>query len=270
MWLCVLTAALAQTPDFAEGALPANVEDLEVEVDQPKTKLTAELGFSYASGNAVFVSLNGALNLSHRWRRNRLMVPITLNVGQSIPDLDGSGTLDDQERAAGLQENARRVITEPRYDRFISERSSLFVVLGNMHDPFLGYRARPHQTIGYSRLFIDDDTTELRVEIGFDFAQEFYVEGTEPDFMPIYAGRFMGVLEHAFNDNVHLSDHVELFENVLDLRDFRLLNTATLSASLSSNLTLKLSHKLLFDNVPVETFRKTDQTTMVTLAVTLI
>lgn len=270
MWLFMCGAALAQTPGFATGEIAAEKEDLEAEVAKPVTQLTAEVGFTQASGNAVFIALNGGLSFSHRWKKNRLQAPVTLNIGQSIPDEDGSGTLDAEERAGGLVENARRFIAEPRYDRFLTERDSLFLVVGFLHDPFLGYRARPHETIGYSRLIIDEDDTELRGEIGFDFAQQFYVAGTDPDYESIYAARLQGVITHKFSEELQVSDTLEIFENVVDLADFRLLNTATLTAALSDKLSVGVSNKLLFDNVPVEGFRKTDQTTMITLVAKLL
>ncbi|MEO0601920.1 MAG: DUF481 domain-containing protein [Myxococcota bacterium] len=261
--------AMAQTT-IPAAEIPADNDEVEAEVDKSVTTLGAELGFTYVSGNAVLVALNGGLQFSHRWKRNRFQLPATLNVGQSIPDTDGSGTLDDTERAAGLTENARRIIVEPRYDRFFSDKDSLFIVVGVLHDPFIGYDLRPHQAIGYSRLLVDDDDTEVRVEIGFDYAQEFYVEGIDPDFQSIFAARAQGVFRQQFNDNVGFSDTIEVFENLLDPADLRLINTATLTSSLSSKLSLKLSHQLLFDNVPVEGFRKTDQTSMVTLVATLL
>lgn len=263
-------AALAQTPEFADAIIPADDEKVEVEVEKPKTKLAAEIGFTYVSGNAVAIALNSGVQFSHRWKRNRIHAPFTLNIGQSIPDADGSGSLDDQERAAGLTENARRVIFDPRYDRFLSAKDSLFVIVGVLHDPFIGYDLRPHQAIGYSRLLVDDDDTEVRIEIGVDYAQEFYVEGVDPRFQSIFAGRVQGVFSQQFNDNVGFSDTIEIYENLLMPADLRVINTATLTSALSSKLSLKLSHLLLFDNVPVENFRKTDQTTMVTLVASLI
>ncbi|MEN0066037.1 MAG: DUF481 domain-containing protein [Myxococcota bacterium] len=270
MWTVLIAAAMAQTPGFQEAVVPAQSDDVEVEVEKPETQLTAELGFTYVSGNAVLITLNGGTAFSHRWKKNRFQVPITLNVGQSIADADGNGSLDAEERELGLQENARRFIAEPRYDRFLSERDSLFLVVGFLHDPFLGYLARPHEMIGYSRLLIDKEKTSLSAEIGFDFAQEFYVEGTDPNSQLIYAARLQSAFQQKLNDNVSFADTLEIFENVVDLQDFRLLNTATFSSKLSDALSLNLSHKLLFDNVPVENFRKTDQTTMVTLVATLI
>jgi hypothetical protein len=69
---------------------------------------------------------------------------------------------------------------------------------------------------------------------------------------------------------VVISETIEVYESVLDFEDVRLLNTASLTSSLSGKLSLKLSHTLIFDNVPVEGFEPLDQTTMITLVATLL
>ena len=267
MWWMAM-GALAQDGGMAEAVLPT--EENPAEVDEATTKLTAELGATFASGNAVFYSVNGGIDFRQRWKRNGLSVPALVNLGRAVPDADGNGSIDEEERDNGLVENARRVLVEPRYDRFLSDRDSLFVVAGVLHDPFLGYDLRPHETIGYSRLLVDEAKTQLRVEGGFDWAQEFYVEGTDPRYQNIFALRVLGALDHAFSESVGLQDTVEIYENVVDLADFRLVNTLAFTSALNDTLTLKLSHKLFFDNVPVPGFRKTDQTTGITLVATLL
>ena len=49
-----------------------------------------------------------------------------------------------------------------------------------------------------------------------------------------------------------------------------MLNAAAFSAKLSDKFSIKLSHQLTFDNVPVEGFRTLDQTTLVTLVATVL
>ncbi|MEO0606431.1 MAG: hypothetical protein AAF211_33700, partial [Myxococcota bacterium] len=92
-WLAA--AALAQDGNMANAELPS--DDVPLEVDETETKLTAELGATFASGNAVFYAINGGADLRHRWKKNRFSVPALFNLGQAIPDLDGSGSLDDEE-----------------------------------------------------------------------------------------------------------------------------------------------------------------------------
>ena len=67
-----------------------------------------------------------------------------------------------------------------------------------------------------------------------------------------------------------MGDTAEIYENVVDPADLRVLNTAFLTSKISDKLSLKLSHTLTFDNVPVEGFRPLDQVTMLTLVATLL
>ena len=126
---------------------------------------------------------------------------------------------------------------------------------------------RSHQQIGYSHLLVSTKRTEVRAEGGVDYAQEWR---TTDEFANILAARVLLGAQHAFNDNVVIADTFEVYENVIDLADLRILNTASLTAALDSKLSLKVSHSLIFDNVPVEGFQPLDQTLGVTLVATLL
>ena len=260
--MLALALLLAAAPAFAEDSTFAG------------TQLSAELGTSVATGNAIFYTVAGSVAASHEWQRNKLGVVGGINIGGAKSDLDGDGLLSAAERAADYQDNVKRYFTEARYDRFFSDVDSLYVLAGAFHDPFAGYDLRSHEQLGYSRRWIKNDTTEFATEVGFDYAQEDYTQeaidgGSEP-YQDVFAARVMLGLSHKFNDNVAFTDTFEVYENVIDTKDLRLLNTAAVSATLSTKLSLKLSHSLIFDNVPVEGFVSLDQTTMATLVANIL
>ncbi len=68
----------------------------------------------------------------------------------------------------------------------------------------------------------------------------------------------MGV-QYTVNENISFSDDLEAYESfwsaandtATTLLDFRLFNTAVMSAKMSDWLSLQLSHRLAFDNQPV-------------------
>lgn len=262
MTLLFLSSALAQ--DFA------GTDEAGQKFDTPETNLSAEVGGSWATGNSMFYTVNGGVDAGHRWKRNKLSIDLAANLGQSVVDAEGDGRLDEADRAVGYQETARRYSGDLRYDRYVGLKGSLYALAGAFVDPFAGYDFRSHEQVGYSRILVENDTTDLVAELGVDYAQEFYVEGIDPATANIVAARAMVGVSHQLNEAVSFTDEVEVYENVLDFADLRVLNTASLTTALSDKLSLKLSHSLLYDNVPVEGFEALDQTTMVTLVASLL
>jgi putative salt-induced outer membrane protein YdiY len=271
VWL----ASVAAAEDSAFSTAQAET------AEKPESKVTGELGATWASGNTNFYAVNGLVTASHKWKKNKLSGVAGVNLGAAISDVDGNGYVDDAD--GGYVENAQRFYGDARYDRFLSDKDSLYVLAGAFRDKFAGFELRSHEQIGYSRLLLKNESSELRTELGADWAQENYTEvdvldpvsgaviGREdPDTQQIIAARVLIAASHAFNESVGLADVLEVYENVIDPEDLRLLNTATVTSALSGKFSIKLSHTLIFDNVPVENFRKLDQTTMVTLVASLI
>ena len=261
--LLLVPAVLAQ--DFSETDKELGVADAS------ETHLSAELGASLTTGNTDFWTVQSTLDGSHRQEANKVGLVAGALWGRAVADADEDGTLSKEEIAAGRVDNARKVYGDLRYDRYLGERkNSLYVLGGALHDPFSGYDLRTHEQLGYSRLLIDSSTTELVAEIGIDYAQEDYVDGVDPNAANILAGRAMFGLTHSLNETVGVADSVEVYENLRDFEDARVLNTASLNVALNENLGLKVSHQLTWDNVPVEGYRKLDQTAMMTVVASIL
>ncbi len=262
--ILLLLNAYAEDPTFvgtdAEGQA----------VEKPEGHLIAELGGSLATGNAVFFTLNGGTTADYKWNQNKVGAIAAVALGRAVPDTNGDGHVDDQERAVGLVENAKRAGLETRYDRFFGDKDSLYALGGSVLDPFAGYDLRTHEQVGYSRILAASETTKFVAEVGFDVAQENFVDGVDPAYADVFAARVLLGFSHAFSADVAFDDKVEAFENVLVLEDVRVLNTASLTSKLSNKFSLKLSHALVFDNVPVEGFLPLDQTSLVTFVATVL
>ncbi len=268
--MSIVSLILLSSLALAEDSEFVGTDDATDAIEKPETKVTAEFGGSVATGNVVYYTVNGGLVASHKWQQNKLSTALGANIGKAVADANGDGRLDDTERDDGLAENARRYFIEGRYDRFVGKKDSLYVLAGAFVDPFAGYDLRSHEQLGYSRVLVDTEETDLVVEIGFDYAQENYVDGVDPGRADIFAARVMGSFTHKFNEAVAIGDTLEVYENVVDPADLRLLNAAFVTSKLSDKLSLKLSHTLTFDNVPVDGFETLDQTTMITLVATLL
>jgi putative salt-induced outer membrane protein YdiY len=262
--LLMTTLASAQDAEFVDPA------EAGQKFDEPETHLSAELGGAWATGNVEYYTANGLLDASHRFARNQLTLGAGVNLGKGVSDTDGDGILSDAERSAEKVEIARKYWGDLRYDRFIGDKSSLYALGGTLSDIYAGYDMRSHGQVGYSRILVDTDSTDLKVELGVDVAHENYVDGIDPNTAMIYSGRAMASLTHQFNESVSFTDTIEAYENVVDPADLRVLNEAAISAKLSDIFSVKLSNQLTFDNVPVEGYRKLDQVTLVSLVATLL
>ncbi len=269
MLALILTLGMAEAADPEFAGTDKDVADAE----EPEGDLSAELGGSWTTGNTDVYTLSGGLSGSYKWDKNKLGMVAGVLLGKSRADANGDGILDEDERELERVENARKYFADARYDRFVSERSSLYLLAGALADPFAGYDLRSHEQLGVSYAIVDAESTTLLGELGIDYAQENFVDGADPDYQDVVAARVMLGLHHAFNESVALDDTLEVFENVLDVEDLRVLNKATLTAKLSDTFSLKLSHTLTLDNQPVVIeavpLRKLDQTTSVTFVASI-
>lgn len=266
MWTMMLVSlAMAQETGFQE------TDKATEEAEAPEAHLGAEFGGQYTSGNAEFYILSTELNTSYRWKRSKVGVGAGLNIGSSRVDENGDGFLSDAERSVPMAQTARKAFIDTRYDWFLGERDSLYALGGALHDYYAGFALRSHEQVGYSRALVDTEDTKLLAEAGIDWAQENYRNdlANDPDPRQIVAGRLMVGFTHSFNESVGLEENLEVYENLLDTEDLRILNKAAIVAKLSDRFSLRFSHQLTFDNQPVTGFRKTDQTTMATLVASI-
>ena len=265
MWCALLGLALAQSePDFTE-----TLKEHEA-TEQAQGNVSAELGGSLTTGNIVFYTVSAAVNGGYRWSENRVGGKATALWGRGRVDADGNGSLDETEREAPTVETARRAETELRYDRFFGPKNSLYALAGGLIDPYAGYDLRTHQQLGYSRHLIAGEKTDMVTELGMDYAQENYVDGVEPNRHDLVAARVMARVTMKATESFSIENQLEALENLLDPVDLRAQNDFVMSAKLNGALSMKLSHTLRFDNQPVEGFRPTDQTALVTLVATLL
>ena len=263
--------ALAEDPKF-EGVAKEDPPPEEEEEVKPETDLMVELGGAVQSGNSVFWAVNGRAFGGHKWSRNKLSFELGANTGASKVDVDGDGKLSEDERDQKFVETSRRYTGRARYDRFLADKDSLYFLVGSYSDKYAGMDLRAHAQLGYARHFIDTKPTKLHAEFGVDVAREDYVEGIDPNENYIVSARILGGFRHKLSENVAFIEQAEVFFPLPEQGmpyDLRLNNTASLSIKVSDALAIKASHTLIFDNAPVEGFQKADQTTMLTLSVTL-
>jgi putative salt-induced outer membrane protein YdiY len=277
--------ALAEEPTFD------TVKPVEAAV-APVTRLTANIGGNLTTGNSEAVSVNGGVEGSHHWGRNELSLAGGITLGFGAIDENADGFLAEAERCLGVEgkecaSTAERVALDLRYDRFLSDKDSLYVLVGAFHDPFAGFELRSHAQLGYARVLVATAATGLSVELGADVANEDYVEGVTPASAKLIAAQASMKLTHNFNESVSFSDTLTAYEPVLTqpegsefspyFTDLRIANTATLSAKLSDRFSVSVSDTLAWRNEPVsapegvsEKRANVDNTLMVALVASIL
>ena len=261
---------------FAEAADPRDKP-----FEEPEAELAAELGGAWSAGNTDSRTLTSSFAGAYRFHRNQIGSKGGLILGSAKPDTDGDGTLSEEERKAERVETARQAQALLRYDRFITERSSVYVLAGAYTDPYTGYDSRFNAQTGYSRqLFLAEKPAEteegspttltrVHAEVGLDFAREDFAEGVEPELERKVSGRAGLSVAQLITPGLLVSDDVEVFVNVRDPRDTRAVNILALSNQLSDKMAVKLSYKLTYDTDPVEGYVKADHVGLITLVATV-
>ncbi|MCK6516261.1 DUF481 domain-containing protein [Myxococcota bacterium] len=289
--LALSPIVLAQDPQFEDFA-----KEEELKVEKPDADLSAELGGVLTTGNARFYNVGGGVKAGRKWTDNRLSGAAGLSITRAALDLDANGVLDSAEREQPVSDwalSAQLLTTQLRYDRFLGEQTSLYALAGADSNVLAGFRLRSHEQIGVSRSLVNEADLKLFTELGVDFAQEEYAPGSDLgkeglDYV-FPSARVMVGAEWVVNENVKVTEEIEVFENLLTVagpaaeNDLRLYNRAAMNVKLSDKMSLKLSHNITFDNVPVlisdggtpddasddERFAKLDQTTMVTFVASI-
>ncbi len=267
MW-SILLLSLASAQDIV------GTEDAGQEFDESVTTLSAELGGSITTGNTDVYNLSAGILGSHKAGKNKVGLFVKTLFGSSITDQNDNGRIDDFDKDQGRQTTSQRFNSEIRYDRFLGERVSLYFLAGALVDRFAGFDLRTHEQIGVSYLAVNSEPTKLMLELGFDWAQENFASTADgpldPDYQDVFAARLLAGFSHNFSESVGFTNTLELYPNVVELEDFRLLNDAALSAKLSDKFSVRFSHELTFDNQPVPDFVKLDQTTRIAIVASIL
>ena len=261
-WLLLATSGVAQAQDPAyDGVSDA------AEAEAPETDLSAELGFTFASGNAYFITVNGGVNFAHRWRRSQFTANAGTNLNLARTDVDGDGTTADEfvldengnptDKRLPAVWTSQRVDGLLRYDLFFGKnlKNSFYIAAGAEHDRLAGLWWRLNQQLGYARNLVDTkrinkdgeeaNGTKLDLEVGLAYTEENFVDGVDDagnaintdvlDAHYLAARVFLG-FSHEFNDVVSISDRIEFIENLFTPVDFRLYNSAALTTKLSDQV----------------------------------
>ena len=147
-------------------------------------------------------------------------------------------------------------------ERKVSDRYSVFGSHEYIRDRFAGISHRNTVEAGLAYAALRSARQHLDVEAGLGYANERRLAGAN---LSSAIGSATGTYKFALSDNATFENELHAVTSFSNGRDQRLTNAATLSATLTTVISLKVKHLTRWVRSPVPGFRKTDTTTAVAL-----
>lgn len=261
--------ALGAPPPEAEkvvkgpGAAPEAPKE-ETKPDGVTAQVSA--GGLSSSGNSKLVAFTGSGAFDWRGGYNGFGASIVGNYGRSAPP-DGE--------MATTTENAQGRL---RYDRYLIEDASVFMLVTGRHDKFQGLAFRLNLDPGFKYLFVNLPKTQLWGEAGYDFQYDTRTRdgrrvlddmGVLIERLPLHetdhsARLFLG-FKHAFNDNVAVANGMEFLQSFVESERRRFNYDLLFTAKIWGDLALGAGFNARFDNAPLPGKVKLDTATTLSL-----
>jgi hypothetical protein len=226
LWCLLLLALLAP-------ALPA-------QSSRPLPKGSADLGFVSASGNSRVTTFSFGQKLtwkpSTRWTLRQELRTVygeangAVNTSLLVAKVGADWTIID-----GLG-----VTSGVTFDR---NRSS-------------GIKRRAEEYLGVVWRFATVANDSLRFDAGGQWTQQRNLRGVENDFIAVKAGIFY---KKPLGGGAFVQQSVEALPNTEVRQDWRLNTETAVAAPLHKRLGLRLAYTVRYDNLPEDTFQKSDQ-----------
>ena len=233
------------------------------------TSISLSAGGQYATGNTRLLAATMNGQYDSRWGANGIGASILGNYGQGAPP------------GAGIVETAENVQGRVRYDRYVIDQASLFLINTVRHDRLQGLEVRYNLDPGFKYLFLTAETNLLWVEAGYDFQYDVREDsarvqldstGAPIPMAPLLAKtpvnhsiRLYAGYKHDFNEAVTLSTGVEYIQSVSDAPHHWINYDALFAAKVGGGLALGLGFNARYDSDPLPGKQRTDTATTVSL-----
>jgi hypothetical protein len=238
------------------------------------TSATLSAGGMLTTGNARLFALTGSGAFETRFSNNGIGASLVGNYGEGAPP------------GEPMETSAQSLQGRVRYDRYLVERLSLFLINTGRHDRFQGLDFRYNLDPGVKYLLVQQPATKLWVEAGYDFQYDVRrneartvldgdgnpvldpasglpqrLDKTEVD----HSARLFAGHSHAFNDAVTLALGVEYLQSFVESERSRLNFDALFAAKVAGGLAVGFGFNARYDNAPLPEKRELDTTSTLTL-----
>jgi putative salt-induced outer membrane protein YdiY len=251
----------------AEGA--ALVEGPKFDSDAPKeekatneTTASVSAGGQFASGNSKLVAATANGKFDMRRGADGFGAALLANYGEGAPP------------GKPIETTAQNIQGRLRYDRFLIESTSLFLIGTGRHDRFQGLDFRLNVDPGAKYVFVRTDPTSFWGELGYDFQYDIRRDDAlQPDPMvpPLaktatdHSARLFVGFKHAFNKEVTFVTGVEYLQSFVEATRARLNYDALFAAHVGGGLSLGVGFSARYDHAPLPDKKNLDTATTVSL-----
>lgn len=214
---------------------------------------TAEFSLVSTSGNSESTTFGFKNRLERLWDSARF----TLNLGGIRAEADRGDRFAVGTPGAFrvVDESASEVTAEnyhlrARYDQDISERFYWFAGVGWEKNEFAGFESRLTALVGAGNRWWNGDRGHFFTDYGLT-----YTDQDDLIANPAVDDAFLGLqlgwdFLFEFNDSTTFTNDLLLNPNLDETDDWRADMTISLAVAMSERLALKVSHQLLYDNLP--------------------
>jgi hypothetical protein len=252
-------AAQTENPKFTYTTEDEREKLLKLE--KVEWKASAQGGLLMTTGNSRVTTFAAGLNASRKANRNRFALEANAAYARSsiflAVDQNANGTIEPGEISRPAQTTTRSWLVKGRYDRFLTEHNSLYLVAAASADRPAGKELVGNGQAGYSRQLYKDEIHLMVAEIGYDYTHEDRVAGEALSIHSIrgfagYSGKLSGdtgleaSVEALFNMNEldAPAGKVEVFE------DNRVNSKLSITTKMTENVSFRFAFEALFDNAP--------------------
>jgi len=230
------------------------------------TNAAVSAGGLSSTGNSRMVAFTGSGNFDWRGGNNGFGASLVGNYGKSAPP--------DGEMETTTENFQGRV----RYDRYVIEDASVFMMATGRHDRFQGLAFRLNLDPGFKYLFVNRPNTALWVEAGYDLQYDTRTRAARDvvDDMGVVIDRldkhetdhsarvFLG-FRHAFNEATALSNGIEYLQSFVETERYRVNYDVLFTAKVWGDLALGVGFNARYDNQPLPEKEKLDTTSTLSL-----
>jgi putative salt-induced outer membrane protein len=268
----VTTGPTGAPPPDATALVVAPKDDVTApDVKKPLdgTSISLSAGGQLATGNTRLLAATMNGQYDSRWGQNGIGASILGNYGQGAPPGDA------------VVETAENVQGRVRYDRYVIDQASVFLINTVRHDKFQGLEVRYNLDPGFKYLFLTAETNLLWLEAGYDFQYDVREDAArvqlDSNNVPIpgdpllpktavnHSIRLYAGFKHSFNEEVTLSTGLEYIQGVSDGSHHWVNYDALFAAKVGGGLALGLGFNARYDSGPLPGKEKVDTATTVSL-----